>query len=359
MSLFFKKKTETALEGAEEETIETQSPEEESREETEEESSEAESQEEKAPEEAENPEEEAPGEEGSAGDIDETPQEEDEEVIEAESLPEDFGEEEPVWDGEPEEDTSEAAETAESTEEPESKNKVFSAEISPAEEYVVTKKAEAAMYDEESKEGLEDMKLGEMEAAVEAILFAAGEAVEISNIAAVIGEDKGTAESLAESLIMKYNSEKRGINIIKINDSYQMCTNRQFYNYIDRLFKQPKKKNLSTAVLEVLAIIAYKQPVTKNEIEEIRGVNSDRAVNKLVEYDLVCETGRKKAPGRPILFGTTDEFLRVFGYSSTDALPELKAPDVNAFDEAAREVSERLDKNENKDKQMNIFSGQA
>ncbi|MCD8157654.1 MAG: SMC-Scp complex subunit ScpB [Clostridiales bacterium] len=192
------------------------------------------------------------------------------------------------------------------------------------------------------KEGLEHMKLSEREAAVEAILFAAGNPVEIDSIAAVIGEDKATAESLAESLVIKYKAEKRGINVIRINDSYQMCTNRIFYNYIDKLFKQPKRKNMSQAILEVLAIIAYKQPVTKTEIEEIRGINSDRMVNKLVEYDLVCEKGRKKVPGRPILFGTTDEFLRVFGYSSTDALPEFKTPDARDFDEAAKEAAEKL-----------------
>ncbi|MCC8015721.1 MAG: SMC-Scp complex subunit ScpB [Eubacterium sp.] len=186
------------------------------------------------------------------------------------------------------------------------------------------------------------MKLSEKEAAVEAILFAAGEPVEIESIAAVIDEDKATAESLCESLAIKYNCEKRGINIIKLEDSYQMCTNRRFFDTVSKLFRQPKRKSLSQAVLEVLAIIAYKQPITKTEIEEIRGINSDHAVNRLVEYDLVEEKGRKSTPGRPILFGTTDEFLRVFGFESSEKLPELKAPGVDEITEAEREIDSKI-----------------
>lgn len=186
------------------------------------------------------------------------------------------------------------------------------------------------------------MKLSDKEAAVEAILFAAGDPVEIESIAAVIGEDKDTAISLAESLSGKYYSEKRGINIIRLNDSYQMCTDRKYFDYIDRLFRQPKRKKLSQAVLEVLAIIAYKQPITKGEIEEIRGVNSDHAVNKLVEYDLVEDRGRKPVPGRPRLFGTTEEFLRTFGFSSAENLPQLKEPLAEDKAAAEREINEKL-----------------
>ncbi len=182
------------------------------------------------------------------------------------------------------------------------------------------------------------MKLSDMEGAVEAILFASGESVDAADIAAAIGEDKDTAISLAESLSIKYNAEKRGLKIIRVNDSFQMCTNRKYFDYVDRLFKQPKKKNLSKVVLEVLAIIAYKQPVTKNEIEEIRGVNSDHAVNKLVEYGLVCEKGRLQAPGRPILFGTTEDFMKLFGFSSKGDFPALSAPSVSALEEAAADI---------------------
>ena len=190
------------------------------------------------------------------------------------------------------------------------------------------------------------MRLCEKEAAVEAVLFASGDPVEIESIASVIGEDKDTAESLAESLSMKYSSEKRGISIIRLNNSYQMCADRKYFDYIDRLFRQPKRKKLSQAVLEVLAIIAYKQPITKGEIEEIRGVNSDHAVNKLVEYGLVEERGRKSVPGRPRLFGTTDEFLRNFGYSSAESLPELRAPDAKELEAAEREIDDIIAKGE-------------
>lgn len=182
------------------------------------------------------------------------------------------------------------------------------------------------------------MKLSEKEAAVEAVLFASGEPVEIETVAAVIGEDNATAESLCESLSIKYNCEKRGINIIRLEDSFQMCTNRQFFDVVSKLFQRPKRKNLSQAVLEVLAIIAYKQPITKTEIEEIRGINSDHAVNRLVEYNLVGEKGRRNTPGRPILFGTTEEFLRVFGFESAEKLPELNAPDVDDIAAAEREI---------------------
>ncbi len=191
------------------------------------------------------------------------------------------------------------------------------------------------------------MKISDMEGAVEAILFAAGESVDAADIAAAIGEDKDTAISLAESLSIKYTSEKRGIKIIRINDSFQMCTERRYFDYIDKLFKQPKKKNLSRVVLEVLAIIAYKQPVTKGEIEAIRGVNSDHAVNKLVEYRLVCEKGRLQTPGRPILFGTTDEFLKLFGFSSQGELPELSLPQTTAIEEAAAELESKALENKN------------
>ena len=182
------------------------------------------------------------------------------------------------------------------------------------------------------------MKLSDKEAAVEAILFAAGDPVEIESIAAVIGEDKDTAISLAESLSGKYYSEKRGINIIRLNDSYQMCTDRKYFDYIDRLFRQPKRKKLSQAVLEVLAIIAYKQPITRGAIEEIRGVNADRAVSKLVEFGLVEEKGRLSVPGRPILFGITDEFLKYFGYESCASMPVRPEPDEQLRLEAINEI---------------------
>ena len=118
-----------------------------------------------------------------------------------------------------------------------------------------------------------------------------------------------------------------------------MCTDSSMYEYLIRIAKQPRKRVLTDVLLETLSIIAYKQPVTKAEIEKIRGVNSDHAVNRLVEYELCEEIGRLEAPGRPVLFGTTEEFLRSFGVSSLDELPELSADQVERYrEEAEQEV---------------------
>lgn len=167
------------------------------------------------------------------------------------------------------------------------------------------------------------MTISESEGAIEAVLFATGEAVSISRIADGIGQDVKTASGIIRNLADKYENENRGIHIIEINGSYQMCTNPNYYEYIQALLKNPQKKVLTQSLIETLAIIAYKQPVTKAQIEEIRGVNADHAVNKLMEYNLVIEKGRLDAPYKPILFGTSDEFLKYFGFKNLESLPEL------------------------------------
>ena len=129
----------------------------------------------------------------------------------------------------------------------------------------------------------------------------------------------------------------RGVRIIEVNGAYQMCTSPEIYEDLVRLAKQPKKYQLTEVLMETLSIIAYKQPVTKAEIEKIRGVSSDHAVNKLVEYDLAQELGRLDAPGRPMLFGTTDTFLRAFGLSSVDELPVLNPVQIEEFKMQAEE----------------------
>lgn len=151
-----------------------------------------------------------------------------------------------------------------------------------------------------------------LQAAIEAILFTMGESVELSKIAKAIEQDEQTTEELLQDLMKKYESKNRGIRIIELDKSYQMCTKKEMYDYLIRVAKQPKKYTLTDVLLETMSIIAYKQPITKIEVEKIRGVKSDHAVNKLVEYGLVEEVGRLDAPGRPILFGTTEEFLRRF-----------------------------------------------
>lgn len=168
------------------------------------------------------------------------------------------------------------------------------------------------------------MSIDELQAVVEAVLFAAGNAVTVKDISIALGVDNNKTIEIVRGLMDKYKSEKRGISIIEVGDSFQMCTNIEYFKNIKNIYNMPVKKQLSTSVLETLAIIAYKQPVTRGMIEEIRGVNSDRAVNKLIEYNLVSEKGRLDAPGKPILFGTTDEFLKHFGFTNLDMLPTLE-----------------------------------
>ena len=187
------------------------------------------------------------------------------------------------------------------------------------------------------------MNAREMEAIIEAILFTMGESVEVSRIAKVIEQDVRTTKKLIKNLMDRYEEEGRGIHIIELEDSYQMCTNKEMYEYLIRIAKQPKRYVLTDVVMETLSIIAYKQPITKMEIERIRGVSSDHAVNKLIEYDLVKEVGRMDTPGRPILFGTTEEFLRRFSVQSVDELPGVTPEKMEDFKaEAEDEIQLKL-----------------
>lgn len=186
-------------------------------------------------------------------------------------------------------------------------------------------------------------ELREEENAVEAVLFAMGRGVELSQLALALESNETAAAQACERLRKRYDAEKRGIIIQRFENSYQMSTSADYYENLIRVAANPKKPVLTDVVLETLSIIAYRQPVTKAEIERIRGVKSDHAVNRLVEYDLVYEVGRLDAPGRPALFGTTEEFLRRFGVSALDNLPGVK-PEVEAEIEAEvkEEVSEAL-----------------
>lgn len=170
-----------------------------------------------------------------------------------------------------------------------------------------------------------------MMAAVEAVLFAMGESVSTQMLARALELEPEKMRRFMKEFIDSYNKENRGIKIIELQDAYQMCTRQEYYEYLVRIALQPKKAVLTDVVLETLSIIAYKQPITKIEIEKIRGVKSDHAVNKLVEYNLVQELGRLDAPGRPILFGTTEEFLRSFGVQSTEDLPVINPVTLEDF----------------------------
>lgn len=167
------------------------------------------------------------------------------------------------------------------------------------------------------------MEIREIQSIIEAVLFAAGDPVELERLADIVDVDKRSLREILKKMMDSYNFERRGIHIIRMQDSYQMCTNGVYAEYIGRLAEPPRKQNLSNAALEVLSIVAYKQPVTRSTIEHIRGVNCDYIVNRLIERNFIEEKGRLEAPGRPILFGTTQHFMRAFGISELDELPEF------------------------------------
>ena len=184
------------------------------------------------------------------------------------------------------------------------------------------------------------MEINRLEGIIEAILFTMGNSVELSRIAAAIEHDEATTRKIIYNMMDKYEAQDRGIRIIELENSFQMCTKTEMYEYLIRIAKQPRRYTLTDVQLETLSIIAYKQPVTKLDIEKIRGVKSDHAVNKLIEYNLVCELGRLDAPGRPLLFGTTEEFLRRFSVHSLDELPSPNPEQVENFKTEAEEEAQ-------------------
>lgn len=188
--------------------------------------------------------------------------------------------------------------------------------------------------------------LREQEAVVEAVLFTMGQSVEVRQLAAALECSEKEAAEAAERLRARYDEAAGGMQILRLEDSYQMSTRARFYSNLIKVAATPKKQVLTDVIMETLAIIAYKQPVTKADIERIRGVKSDHAVNRLIEYNLVYEAGRLDAPGRPALFATTEEFLRRFGVSSTENLPEM---DVEQREEIKIEVEEELNLKINSD----------
>ena len=168
-------------------------------------------------------------------------------------------------------------------------------------------------------------------AVIEAILFTMGDSVEVSKLAEVIGENVKTTQNIQKELETEYQSDERGIALTWLDDAVQLCTKPEMYEYLIKIAKTPRKISLSDSVMETLSIVAYRQPVTRVEIEKVRGVSCDHAINKLLEYDLITELGRLDAPGRPLLFGTTEQFLRCFGVKSLDELPELNPVQLEEF----------------------------
>lgn len=188
------------------------------------------------------------------------------------------------------------------------------------------------------------MERTKAKAVIEAILFTMGDSVGIDSLSQVIEEDKKATRELVEELARDYDAADRGIGLVMLDGAVQMCTKGELYEYLIKIAKAPKKFVLTDTLLETLSIIAYKQPVTRLEIEKVRGVSCDHAVNKLLEYDLIMEVGRLDAPGRPLLFGTTEQFLRSFGVKSLEDLPELSTVQIEEFKQQAEsEVQMQLD----------------
>ena len=188
------------------------------------------------------------------------------------------------------------------------------------------------------------MELNRTTAAIETILFAMGDSVEVALLAEVLELSKVEVREAVHVLEERFDAEGSGLKINWFEDAVQLSSRPEYYEYLVKIAKQPKRQVLTDTLMETLSIIAFKQPVTRAEVESIRGVNSDFAVNKLVGFGLVEERGRKEAPGRPLLFGTTQQFLRSFGISSLEDLPDFGSEQMEEFrEEAEKEVDMRLE----------------
>lgn len=167
------------------------------------------------------------------------------------------------------------------------------------------------------------MKIEKIKSIIEAILFAAGRQVNIKELMISLESPKDDLENVIVSMQEDYKNQNRGIEIIKVDDSYQLCTKKELYEYIYPILDKRSKPNLSNASLETLSIIAYNPRITRAEIESIRGVSADACIYKLLEYGLIQEAGKADLPGKPMTYITTNEFLKMFGYTSLNDLPEL------------------------------------
>jgi len=184
------------------------------------------------------------------------------------------------------------------------------------------------------------MEKKKLMSALEAILFAAGDSVEVGRMAAVLGVSDEAIHNAAAALAALFEREERGIRLVRLEDRYQLCSAPDWSDEIVRLLEKRRSARLSPAALEVLSIVAYYQPVTRTYIEKIRGVDSSYTVSYLSERGLIAPCGRLEAPGRPTLFGTTEEFLRVMGVAGLEELPPL--PDM-ASDEGMEQLRSAIE----------------
>lgn len=170
---------------------------------------------------------------------------------------------------------------------------------------------------------MDDVKKNSLKSAIESLLFASGEPLGLQDLSSHLEEKSKLIEIIIQEMMEEYEASNRGIKVICIKGSYQLVTKAQNADYIQKLLKKNKRQSLSQASIESLAIIAYKQPITRIDIDEIRGVKSESAIQRLVEKELIKEVGRLEVPGRPILYGTTEEFLRQFELKDLKDLPSL------------------------------------
>lgn len=172
------------------------------------------------------------------------------------------------------------------------------------------------------------MEIKKYMAAIEAVLFASGEPVECSRLAEVLEIDEATAGKFADDLMSDYNTRGGGITMVKLDSAYQLCSNRNYADYVRKAMEIRRNTPLSQAAMEVLAIVAYNQPVTRAYVEQVRGVDCSAVMQGLVAKSLIEEKGRLELPGRPLLYGTTKDFLRCFSVSSLEELPPLPQMEV-------------------------------
>ena len=197
-----------------------------------------------------------------------------------------------------------------------------------------------------------------MKSAIESMLFVSGEPLPTRELIANLEIESKLVLEIINEMMEEYKKEDRGIRLIEINGGYQLVTKEENSDYIQKLLKKNKRHSLSQASIESLAIIAYKQPITRIDIDEIRGVKSESAIQKLVEKGLIQDIGRLEVPGRPILYGTTDEFLRQFGLETLKELPSLdlyndeeSKNSMDVLNKALENINSDLDENEEADKE--------
>ena len=200
------------------------------------------------------------------------------------------------------------------------------------------------------------MEIEKAKAIIEAILFACGREVQIKELMSALELSSEDLFAIIESMKQDYEKDGRGIEIIKINDAIQLTTKKEYYEYIYPIFDKRSKPNLSNAALETLSIIAYNPKITRAEIESIRGVNSDGTIYKLLEYNLIENVGKADAPGRPSMYSVTNEFLKMFGITSLEDLPELPRYKLDenqqiVIDDIIKENSEEIEEQEENEKE--------